>query len=191
MRVGLFFGSFNPVHIGHLAIANYMASFTSLDEVWFVVSPQNPLKEKSSLLSENDRLHLINLALDFHKKIKTSNIEFTLSQPSYTINTLAHLSEKFPEHEFCLIMGSDNLSSLHKWKNYEEILKKYKIFVYPRPNKKDTEFDNHPSVSFVDAPIMEISSTFIRQSIKEKKDVRFFMHHLVWECIDEMNFYKK
>ncbi len=191
MRVGLFFGSFNPVHVGHLVIANYMASFTELDEVWFVVSPQNPLKEKSSLLSENDRLHLVKIALDFHKKIKASDIEFKLPQPSYTINTLARLAEKFPEHEFCLIMGSDNLTGFHKWKNYEEILRRYKIFVYPRPDKKETEFDKHPSITFVNAPIMEISSTFIRQSIKEKKDVRFYLHHKVWEYVDEMSFYKK
>jgi len=191
MRVGLFFGSFNPVHVGQLVIANYMASFTELDEVWFVVSPQNPLKEKSSLLSENDRLHLVNIALDFHKKIKASDIEFKLSQPSYTINTLAHLAEKFPQHEFCLIMGSDNLTGFHKWRNYEEILRRYKIFVYPRRDKKETEFDKHPSISFVSAPLMEISSTFIRQSIKEKKDVRFYLHHKVWEYVDEMNFYKK
>ncbi len=191
MRVGLFFGSFNPVHIGHLAIANYMASFTALDEVWLVVSPQNPLKEKSSLLNQNDRLHLVNIALDFHKKIKASNIEFGLPQPSYTINTLAYLNEKFPQHEFCLIMGSDNLEGLHKWKNHEEILRKYKIYVYPRPDKKESQFDKHPSVSFVNAPIMEISSTFIRDSIKQKKDVRFFLHHKAWEYIDEMGFYKK
>lgn len=191
MKVGLFFGSFNPVHIGHLAIANYMASFTALDEVWLVISPQNPLKEKSSLLNQNDRLHLVNLALDLHPKIKPCTIEFTLPQPSYTINTLAYLKEKFPDHEFCLIMGSDNLEGLHKWKNYEEILHKYKIFVYPRPDKKETTFDAHPSVNFVDAPIMEISSTFIRHAIKQKKDVRFFLHHKVWEYIDEMNLYKK
>lgn len=191
MRVGLFFGSFNPVHVGHLVIANYMASFTELEEVWLVVSPQNPLKEKSSLLGENDRLHLVKLALDFHKKIKASDIEFKLPQPSYTINTLAHLAEKFPEHEFCLIMGSDNLTGFHKWKNYEEILRRYKIFVYPRPDKKETEFDAHPSVTFVNAPLMEISSTFIRRSIKEKKDVRFYLHQKVWEYIDEMSLYKK
>ena len=191
MRVGLFFGSFNPVHVGHLVIANYMASFTELDEVWLVVSPQNPLKEKSSLLNENDRLHLVKIALDLHPKIKASDIEFKLAQPSYTINTLAHLSEKFPQHQFSLIMGSDNLTSFHKWKNHEEILNRFKVLVYPRPDKKETQFDTHPSVTFVNGPLMEISSTFIRKGIKEKKDIRFYLHHKVWEYIDEMNYYKK
>jgi nicotinate-nucleotide adenylyltransferase len=191
MKVGLFFGSFNPIHNGHLIIANYMADFTSLDEVWLVVSPQNPLKEKSSLLPQSDRLHLVNIALDFHKKIKASNIEFKLPQPSYTINTLAHLSEQFPQHEFCLIMGSDNLENFHKWKNYEEILRKYQLFIYPRTGKKETQFDKHPSVNFVNAPLMEISSTFIRDAIKQKKDIRFYLHHKVWEYIDEMSYYKK
>jgi len=191
MRVGLFFGSFNPIHIGHLVIANYMASFTSLEQVWLVVSPQNPHKEKSTLLSENDRLHLVNTALDFHNNIKASDIEFKLTQPSYTINTLAHLHEKFPQHEFCLIMGHDNLTNFHKWKNYEEILRKYKIFVYPRPGITETPFDKHPAVNFVNAPLMDISSTFIRKAIKEKKDVRFYLHQNVWQCIQESGFYNK
>ena len=191
MRVGLFFGSFNPVHVGHLVIANYMVSFTDLDEVWLVVSPQNPLKEKSSLLGQNDRLHLVNLALDFHPKIKSSTIEFKLPQPSYTINTLAYLKEKHPQNQFCLIMGSDNLSSFSKWKNYEEILKNYELFIYPRPGYTGSEFDAHPHVTFTKAPLMEVSSTFIRNAIKEKKDVRFYMHHKVWEYVDEMHFYKK
>ncbi len=191
MKVGLFFGSFNPVHNGHLVIANYMASFTKLDQVWLVVSPQNPLKEKKELLSQNDRLHLINIALDFHPKIKSSNIEFNLPQPSYTINTLAYLKEKYPEHAFCLIMGSDNLTTFHKWKNYEEILNQYEIIVYPRPNYKGSEFDNHPKVTFTNAPLMEISSTFIRQSIKDKKDVRFYLTPKVWDYIEEMHFFEK
>ncbi|MBI2721218.1 MAG: nicotinate-nucleotide adenylyltransferase [Bacteroidetes bacterium] len=191
MHVGLFFGSFNPVHIGHLALANYMLSFTDMQQVWFVVSPHNPLKNKAGLLNQNDRLHLVNLALDFHPKLKASNIEFELSQPSYTINTLAHLKEKFPEHVFSLIMGRDNLQTFNKWKNYEEILKRHHIYVYPRIKSESSEFDNHKKVHLTEAPVMEISSTFIRKAIKDKKNVQYFMHPKVWEYIDEMNFYKK
>jgi nicotinate-nucleotide adenylyltransferase len=191
MQVGLFFGSFNPVHVGHLVLANYMLSYTSLDEVWLVVSPHNPLKNKAGLLNQNDRLHLVNLALDQHPKIKSSNIEFKLEQPSYTIHTLVHLKEKYPKHTFSLIMGQDNLQSFAKWKNYEEILKNYKIYVYPRPNCGESQFDSHKNVHITQAPLMDISSTFIRNAIKEKIDVRFFMHPSVWNYIDEMNFYKK
>jgi len=191
MQVGLFFGSFNPVHVGHLVLANYMLSYTSLDEVWLVVSPHNPLKNKSGLLNQNDRLHLVNLALDQHPKIKSSNIEFGLSQPSYTINTLVHLKEKFPKYKFSLIMGQDNLQGFNKWKNYEVILKNYNIFVYPRPGCVSSPFDDHKSIQITQAPMMDVSSTFIRKAIKEKKDVRFFMNPHVWNYIDEMNFYKK
>lgn len=191
MRIGLFFGSFNPVHIGHLALANYMVNYTDMQQVWLVVSPHNPLKKKSQLLNQNDRLHLVNLALDFHPTIKASNFEFDLPQPSYTINTLVRLKEKYPEHEFSLIMGQDNLTSFNKWKNYEEILKRHHIYVYPRPNCGPSEFDEHPNIHLTEAPVMDISSTFIRNAIKEKKDVRFFTHPKVWEEIDTMNFYKK
>lgn len=191
MHVGLFFGSFNPVHIGHLALANYMLSFTDMQQVWFVISPHNPLKNKAGLLHQNDRLYLVNLALDFHPKLKASNIEFELSQPSYTINTLAHLKEKFPEYVFSLIMGQDNLQTFDKWKNYEEILKRHHIYVYPRVKSEPSEFHNHKKVHLTEAPIMEISSTFIRKAIKDKKNVQYFMHPKVWEYIDEMNFYKK
>lgn len=190
MKVGLFFGTFNPVHIGHLALANYMQCYAGLDEVWLVVSPHNPLKDKTKMLHQNDRLHLVNLALENHSKIKSSNIEFKLTQPSYTINTLTHLKEKFPSFQFHLIMGSDNLNTFHKWKNYEEILNKYKILIYPRPGYTGSEFDNHPSVKFTEAPLMEISSTFIRKAIKEKKDIQFFLHAAVWKYIDEMNYYR-
>lgn len=191
MRVGLFFGSFNPIHVGHMVLANYMVSFTDLEEVWLVVSPQNPLKDKKGLLDQNNRLHLVNLAIEDHPKIKSSNIEFNLPQPSYTINTLTYLKEKYPKHEFCLIMGSDNLVTFNKWKNYEEILKRYAIYVYPRPNYKGSEFDAHPMVKITQAPLMEISSTFIRDAIKNKKDVRYYLAPKVWEYIDEMHYYKK
>jgi len=191
MQIGLFFGSFNPVHVGHMLLANYMAEFTPLEEVWFVVSPHNPLKAKSTLLDQNHRLALVNLAIEEHPKMRSSNIEFKLPQPSYTINTLVHLKEQYPQHEFSLIMGQDNLQSFNKWKNYEEILRSYHIYVYPRPGIDSTEFENHPNVHLTQAPLMEVSSTFIRQAIKDKKDVRFFLPTKVWQEIDEMHFYKK
>ncbi len=191
MHIGLFFGSFNPVHIGHMVLANYMLSFTDLQQVWLVVSPHNPLKNKSQLLNQNDRLHLVNLAIDDHTKIRSSAIEFNLPQPSYTINTLTHLREKYPQYSFSLIMGQDNLQSFAKWKNYEEILKRYHIYVYPRPNATPSEFDEHPHVHLTDAPLMEISSTCIRNAIKEKKDVRFFMPEKVWREVDELQYYRK
>jgi nicotinate-nucleotide adenylyltransferase len=190
MRIGLFFGSFNPIHIGHLALANYMQTFTDLDEVWLVVSPHNPLKDKQKLLDQNQRLHMVNLAIEEHPKIKSSNIEFQLPQPSYTIHTLTYLKEKYPQYQFCLIMGSDNLSTFNKWKNFEEILKRYELYIYPRPDYKGSEFDSHPKVKFTQAPLMEISSTFIRNACKEKKDIRFFLHPKVWEYMDEMHFYR-
>jgi nicotinate-nucleotide adenylyltransferase len=166
MHIGLFFGSFNPIHVGHLALANYMVSFTELEQVWLVVSPHNPLKNKAGLLNQNERLHLINLALEDNVNIKSSNIEFTLSQPSYTINTLAHLNEKYPQHVFSLIMGQDNLVTFDKWKNFDTILKKHQIFVYPRLNSQTSQFDNHPNVKITHAPLIEISATFIRTAIK-------------------------
>ncbi len=189
--IGLYFGSFNPIHIGHLAIANYFVEYANLNELWFVVSPQNPLKKKSSLLPDYQRLELVNHAINDYHKFKASNIEFNLPQPSYTTNTLAHIDEKYPNREFALIIGEDNLSSFHKWRNYEHILNNKKILVYPRPNCKKTTFHNHPNVQLLDAPLMEISSSFIRNAIKQRKDIRFFMPEKVWEYIDEMNFYKE
>lgn len=191
MHIGLFFGSFNPVHIGHMALANYMLSFTDMQKVWLVVSPQNPLKSKSQLLDQHQRLALVNIAIDDHPHIRASNIEFNLPQPSYTIHTLAHLQEKYPEHSFSLIMGQDNLQSFHKWKNYEEILNKYHIYVYPRPGCESSAFESHPHVHMTNAPRMDISATFIRTALKEKKDIRFFLPGKVWEEIDSMNFYRK
>lgn len=191
MHIGLFFGSFNPIHVGHMVLANYMASFTDLDQVWFVVSPHNPLKEKSSLLNQNQRLHMVNLAIGDNDKLKSSNIEFDLTQPSYTINTLEHLKEKYPQHRFSLIMGEDNLESFTKWKNYEEILKQYSIYVYPRPNCNSGDLKNHKNIIMTEAPLMDISSTMIRQAIKDKKDVSYFVPQPVWQYLDEMSFYKK
>ena len=191
MKVGLFFGSFNPVHVGHMVLANYMLEYTDLERIWFVVSPHNPLKIKNSLLDEKQRLHLVNLAIGSNTKLKSSNIEFKLPQPSYTINTLTYLKEKYPQNDFALIMGADNLARFHKWKNYEEILQHYQLYVYPRPNNDGGDLKNHANVKLVNAPIMEISSTAIRQAIKEKKDIRYFMPEEVWEYIGEMHFYEK
>lgn len=191
MKIGLFFGSFNPIHIGHLAIANYLVEFTELNQLWFVVSPHNPLKEKASLLNDTQRLNMVNIAIEHEPKLKSSNIEFGLPQPNYTIHTLTHLSEKYPQHQFVLIMGEDNLQSLEKWKNYEAILNYYEIIVYPRPGITSTPFDHHPKVKKVNAPLIEVSSTFIRNAIKEKKNVRFFLQENVFNYIDEMGFYKK
>ncbi len=191
MHIGLFFGSFNPIHIGHMAIANYMTEFTGMDQLWFVVSPQNPLKEKKTLLGEGARLYMVNEAIQYYTKFKSSNIEFGLPQPSYTVNTLAHLKEKYPKHKFSLIIGQDNLVTFDKWKNHEEILKHHKVFVYPRPNCEKSKFDKHPSVIFTEAPLMDISSTFIRDAIKKKKDIRFFLPEKVWDYVNSMSFYKK
>ncbi len=191
VKTGLFFGSFNPIHIGHLAIANYMVEFTDLDQVWFVVSPQNPFKKKQTLLADYHRYALAERAIDDdYPKLKVSNIEFGLPQPSYTVNTLAHLEEKFPTHEFVLIMGADNLKTLHKWKNAEHIIEHYQIMVYPRNGSGGGDLATHASVTAVDAPLMEISSTFIRQAIADKKDVRYMLPASVHDYIREMHFYE-
>lgn len=191
MKAGLFFGSFNPIHVGHMVIANHMLAYTDLDQIWFVVSPHNPLKEKNSLLHERQRFHMVTLAIGDNNKMKASNIEFKLPQPSYTINTLTYLKEKYPETDFALIMGSDNLESFHKWKNHQEILKQYEIYVYPRPGKTNEELLKHKHVKLTDAPLMEVSSTAIRKAVKEKKDVRYFLPPAVWEYLKEMHFYEK
>lgn len=193
MKVGLFFGTFNPIHVGHLTIANHLAEHSDLDQVWFVVTPQSPFKQKSSLLDDHQRLEMVYRATEDYVKLRPSDIEFGLKQPNYTIDTLTYLFEKFPEHEFALIMGEDNLKSFHKWKNYELILENYSIYVYPRLSngKVDTKFNNHPKIFHVSAPIMEISSTFIRQEIKSGRNVRPMLSDNVWNYIDEMNFYKQ
>ena len=192
MKVGLYFGTFNPIHIGHLTIANHLAEHSDLDQIWFVVTPQSPFKKKSSLLDNRQRFEMVYRATESYLKLKPSDIEFGLKQPNYTIDTLIYLEEKFPDYEFALIMGEDNLKSFHKWKNYELILENYSVYVYPRisEGKTDTQFKDHPKIHHVDAPIMELSSTFIRNSIKEGRNVRPMLSHSVWEYIDEMNFYK-
>ncbi|MGB5980771.1 MAG: nicotinate (nicotinamide) nucleotide adenylyltransferase [Nonlabens sp.] len=191
-KTALYFGTFNPIHIGHLAIANYLVENSDLDELWMVVTPHNPLKKKNTLLDDYQRLHMVHLATDNYEKIKANNIEFSLPQPNYTVNTLAHLSEKYPERKFVLIMGEDNLKSLHRWKNYQVLLEDYEIIVYPRisTGRVKEEFINHPKITKINAPIMEISSTMIRNGIKEGKDLRYFMHHEVQQYVEEMFFYK-
>lgn len=190
LKTGLFFGSFNPIHVGHLVIANYMASFSGLKEVWLVVSPHNPLKQKAGLANMYDRLEMAKLATENAPQIKVSDFEFKLPQPSYTIDTLTHLKERYPEKEFVLIMGADNLVSLKKWKNYEILLKDYHIYVYPRPGANVSEWENHPSITFTDTPEMEISSTFIRSAIKDKKNVQFFTPDKVLEFIEQKSMYR-
>jgi len=192
MQVGLYFGSFNPIHIGHLVIANHLAEYSDLDQIWFVVTPHNPFKKKSSLLDNFQRLEMVYRATKDYTKLKPSDIEFNLLQPNYTINTLVHLQEKHPDYAFSLIMGEDNLKSFHKWKNYELILENHHIYVYPRVSKDkvETQFDGHKKIHVIDAPIMELSSTFIRKSIKAGKNVQPMLPQHVWEYLDEMNFYK-
>lgn len=192
MKIGLYFGTFNPIHAGHLIIANHMAEYTDLQQVWLVVTPHNPHKQKATLLDDFLRLDMVRLATEDYPKLRASDIEFKLPQPNYTVNTLAHLSEKFPEHEFALIMGEDNLRSLAKWKNYEYILQYHDIFVYPRVTGETDgiAFADHPRVKIVDAPIVEISSTAIRNGLKEGKNVRPLLPEKVWQYIDKDLLYR-
>ncbi|MFC2106846.1 nicotinate (nicotinamide) nucleotide adenylyltransferase [Bacteroidota bacterium] len=189
-HIGLYFGSFNPIHIGHLIIGQYMNEFTDLDEVWFVVSPHNPLKDKKTLLPDLNRLYMVNVAVEDDSKLRSCNIEFHMPKPSYTIDTLAYLGEKYPDYSFILIGGTDILPSFHKWKNYQQLLSNYKIYIYNRPGYNTGEFQSHPNISFFEAPQMEISASFIRNAIKEGKDVSYMLPSKVWKYIDEMNFYK-
>lgn len=193
MKIGLYFGTFNPIHIGHLIIANHMAEHSDLDQIWMVVTPHNPHKQKSSLLDDHHRLEMVHLATSDFPKIKPSDVEFKLPQPNYTVNTLAHLQEKYPHYEFALIMGEDNLNSLHKWKNYEVILGNHHIYVYPRFNSGeiDTQFINHAKIHRVGAPVIELSSTFIRENIKNNKNVIPMLSEKVWQYVEHNNFYKK
>lgn len=204
MKVGLYFGTFNPIHVGHLIIANYMADYTDLDEVWLVVSPQNPLKDKKTLLADYHRLALVKIGIEGNSKLKASDIEFKLPQPSYTATTLAYLKEKHSDYQFCLIMGEDNLRTFHRWKNNEEIVGKHKLYVYPRaltlqeekdlqhdPISEDNSFSGHRNVILCsDVPVMRLSSSFIRNAIKSGHDVRYLVTEAVYSYMDEMNFYK-
>ena len=203
-NIGLFFGTYNPIHVGHLVIANHLVNYSELDEVWLVVSPQNPLKKKSSLLQDYHRLALVRVAIEDNPKLIASDIEFSLPKPSYTSNTLTHINERYPDCSFALIMGEDNLRTFHKWKNYEDILKNNQIYVYPRilteqekeGNEVIAETDNglrnHQNVIICDAvPVMNISASFIRAAIKEKKDVSYLLTQPVFKYLTEMHFYEK
>ena len=189
MKIGLYFGSFNPVHIGHLIIANFAASCSDLNQVWFVVSPQNPFKESASLLNEYHRLHLVKSAIDGEKNLKTCNVEFNLPKPSYTVDSLSYLKEKFPEHEFSLLMGSDGFQNLNKWKNYEAIVNNYKIYIYKRPGFEITE-KHGAKIQLFDAPLLQISSTHIRELIKNKKSIRYLVPDIVKEEIELSGYYR-
>ncbi len=193
MKIGLYFGTFNPIHVGHLIIANHMVEHTDLEQILMVVTPHNPLKQKSTLLDDYHRLHLVRLAIEDYPKLKASDIEFKLPQPNYTVTTLVHLLENYPQHEFSLIMGEDNLKSLHKWKNYDYIIQHHDIYVYPRISDEPDTGEIHTGIRLhkIAAPIVEISSTFIRENIKAKKNIQPLLPQRVWEYLDHNNFYKK
>lgn len=192
MKIGLFFGSFNPIHIGHIIIANHLIENSSLEKIWFVVTPHNPFKDKKTLAANHHRLEMAEIALKDYENLQECDIEFSLPQPNYTIDTLIYLEERYKNHQFSLIMGEDNLKNLHKWKNYEIILKKYPIFVYPRLSKDENAPDfvkNHENIHFTNAPIIEISSTFIREQIKNKKNIIPLISKEVFHYIDSLNLY--
>ena len=192
-KIGLYFGTFNPIHVGHLIIANHLVEHSDLDEIWMVITPHNPFKKKKSLLDNQHRFEMVYKATENYSKIKPSNIEFKLPQPNFTSHTLAHISEVYPDKEFSLIMGEDNLRSFHKWKNFETILEHHYLYVYPRisEGKVATQFDNHPKIQIIEAPIVQISSTMIRNGIKAGTNIQPLLSKEVWEYIDEMNFYRK
>ena len=196
-RIGLYFGSFNPVHIGHTAIAGYMTEFEGLDQVWFVVSPHNPLKKKETLLDDHQRLYMTQLALGDNDKLRASDVEFRLPVPSYTIDTLTCLKEKYPGNKYCLVMGEDNLYTLHKWKNAKLILKEHPVYVYPRPDTAKPssaileQLLDSAEITFSEAPLMEISGTFIRDGIRKGKDMSYYLSPAVWKYIREMHFYER
>ena len=191
MRIGLYFGSFNPIHHGHLIIANYILENTGLDQVWFVVSPQNPLKPSSSLLNEYHRLFLVQAAIEGENNLKASDIEFKLPKPSYTVDTLAYLQEKYPAHEFSIIMGSDSFQNLPKWKNHHWLLQHYPVYVYKRPaHEVLPSFEDAKKIIVLDAPLLPISATGIRKNIKAGKSIRYLVPDAVREEIERNGYYK-
>lgn len=190
MKIGLFFGSFNPIHIGHLIIANHMATHTDLQKVWLVVSPQNPLKPKNSLARDYDRLHLAQIGIGDNPKIEASNLEFGLPRPSYTVDTLAFAREKYPQHEFALIMGGDNLATLHLWKNHQILLDNYDIYIYRRPGHELGERASHPRVRICEAPLLDISATYLRECLRARKSIRYLVPEPVFEYLESSQLYR-
>lgn len=191
MKIGLFFGSFNPIHNGHLMLANYLVEYTDINQIWLIVSPHNPLKSKSNLLDAYQRYEMVYRAIGDSDLLRASNIEFSMPKPSYTIDTLAYVSDKYPKKKFVLIIGTDNLHSFHKWKNYQSILDFYEIYVYPRGKLNTDKWKKYPNMKFIVAPQVDISSSFIRKSVKAQKDVRYFMPLEAYEYLKEMHFYEK
>ncbi|HEX8545886.1 MAG TPA: nicotinate (nicotinamide) nucleotide adenylyltransferase [Cytophagaceae bacterium] len=190
MKIGLFFGSFNPIHIGHLIIANTIVNTTDIDEVWFIVSPHNPLKKSNTLLHEFDRYDMVRAAIHDNFNFKVSDIEFSLPKPSYTIDTLIHLQEKYPKEKFALIIGEDNLDQFPKWKNYESILKYFSLYVYPRPQSKNSALKSHENVRMVESPLLDISATFIRHSIMNGQSIKYLVPEAVEDIIRDKKYYK-
>ena len=187
MNIGLFFGSFNPIHIGHLIIANVMTSHA--DRVWFVVSPQNPFKKNKSLLHEFDRYEMVEKAIQDNHLFQVTDVEFGMPRPSYTIDTLTYLSEKYPQHKFKLIIGSDNLSQFNKWKNAQVILDIYGLLVYPRPGAESSDLPKHPNVTVVEAPLLNISASYIRESVRQGKSIRYMVPEVVARHIEKQGYY--
>ena len=190
MQIGLFFGSFNPIHVGHLIIADTIATSGLVGQVWLVVSPQNPFKKNNTLLHEFDRFQMVRLAIADNPRLNVTDIEFHLPKPSFTIDTLTYLQEKYPQHQFKIIIGEDNLSNFEKWKNHEQILQYHEILVYPRPNSPQTPWHQHPKVKFVTAPLIELSATYIRQRIRTGLSVKYLVHEDVENFMRAKKFYQ-